>query len=164
MRSRRKSIKHFENLKADGFKTQRHTSNHQHLYKNIIDSINQRDEHGHRGIKIITMGETTDEYDAAVASVLKQKNWQIAYLSDIDVDPDQALGLILNKDVFIDTLDPKKLLEEGYEVIRVTPPVVIPDADNSQIVTSPKIRPVLIFAAVLALVIIAAWAAWKISR
>jgi len=41
---------------------------------------------------------------------------------------------------------------------------VIPDADNSQIVTSPKIRPVLIFAAVLALVIIAACAAWKISR
>ena len=71
---------------------------------------------------------------------------------------------MLNKDVFIDTLDPKILLERGYNVIRVNPPVVIPDPDNDQIVTSPKIRPVLIFIAVLALVIIAAWAAWKISR
>lgn len=164
MRSGKKSIRQFKNLKADGFKTQRHITKTKDLYRNIIDSIQQRDEHGSRAIKVITMGQTTDEYDAAVASILKQKDWQVAYLSSIDVQPEQALGLILNKDVFIDTLDPKILLEKGYNVIRVNPPVVIPDADSDQIVTSPKIRPVLIFVSVLALVIIAAWAAWKISR
>jgi len=164
MRSGKKSIKQFKKLKADGFRTQRHITKTKDLYKNIIDSINQRDEHGGRGIKVVTMGQTTDEYEAAVASILKEKDWQVAYLSGIEVRPEQALGLMLNKDVFIDTLDPKILLERGYNVIRVNPPVVIPDPDNDQIVTSPKIRPVLIFVAVLALVIITAWAAWKISR
>lgn len=165
MSADRKSIKQFETFKAAGFPTTRHVTKSNQLCQDILKSINQKDGKGHRGIKVITRGATTSEYEKAVTSVLKQKDWQVAYLSDIEGDPRQALGLILNKDVFIDTLDPKKLLQQGYNVIRVNPPVVVPEDNNDDnIVTSPSVKPLLVFIAVLALVIIAAWAAWRISR
>ena len=153
----------FSKLKEAGYETTKHVHKSGDLHTNILNDLNSGDEK--RGIKVIVKGQTTDQYLKALTAILKQDNWDVAFLSDIDGKPEDALGLVLNRGVRIKTLNPKKLIKDGYNVIRVQPPVVIPDSngENETIITAPKVQPILVFIGVFILVIIAAWAIWRVS-
>lgn len=153
----------FRELQSAGYRTTKRIYKSVDPTADILKDLNKKDHHGHRGIKIIIRGSTTEEYNAALISILRQKEWDVAFLSDIYADPKEVLGLMLNRDVFITTLNPKRLVEEGYNVIRVDPPVVIPTEDTN-LVSSPSIKPILVFIGVFAVIIVAAWAVWKMSQ
>ncbi len=153
----------FSKLSQLGYSSQTHNHKTGNLIDNILRDLNQTSNNKERGIRIIVKGETTQEYLTAVASVLRQKDWDVAFLSDINADPKDVLGLILNKGIRITTLDPM-ILTENYNVIRVNPPVVVSAKNTEEIISAPSIKPILVFIGVFAIIVLAAWAAWRISQ
>ncbi len=157
----------FSKIQEAGYLTTKHVHKSGNIQANILKDLNKRAHDGRRGIKVLVKGETTDQFNKALVAILKQKDWQVAFLSALDEDPKQALGIVLNKNVFINTLDAKKLAEEGFDVLRVRPPVVIPEnngEDDEDIVTAPSIKPILVFIGVAVLIILIAWAVWRVSQ
>lgn len=110
---------------------------------------------------VLIVGTRTDKFTETVEILMLDKDWDVAFLSDPDLPPSQALGLLTRVD--INSCSFQELIKK-HKVRLISPPVVVPVQEPEiETVQAPSIKPILVFLSVVVLAILAAWAVWRIS-